>query len=171
MPNVGAELLNTPFPQMVEKLALAIAEGQTKLDQHSAAVAIQMAEQTIKLPSLTEGADPEEFPLIALGFFPKFYEFSEAIIEVKMAISMAQSSELSVGASFKGGWGPVSAQVNASYSQKYSYNVEGSSLLRVKMAPVPPPTILQNYMDALVKAKSSAALENANQDAEDDDDG
>lgn len=166
MPNVGVELLNTPFPQMVEKLTLAISDGQTKLDMNSAAVAAQMATNKIKLPALKDGDPDVEFALIALGFFPKFYEFSEAIIEVKMAISMAQSSELSVGASFKGGWGPVAAQVNASYSQKYSYNVEGSSLLRVKMIPSPPPTILQNYMEALIKAKTTSVLDGANADPE-----
>jgi hypothetical protein len=164
MPNVGNELLATPFPAMVEKLALAIADGQTQLDKNSAAVAKAMAsaDMAIKLPSIADPTDASKdvtLPLIALGFFPKFYEFSQAVIEVKMAISMATSTDVSVGASFKGGWGPVSASVNASYSQKYSYNVEGSSLLRVTMAPVPPPTILQNYMDALVK-KMSAPISN-----------
>jgi len=31
MPNVGQELLNVPFPEMVLKLACAIAEGQYQL--------------------------------------------------------------------------------------------------------------------------------------------
>jgi hypothetical protein len=33
-------------------------------------------------------------------------------------------------------------QVDASYSSKYSYSVEGASLLRTKLSPVPPPAIL-----------------------------
>ncbi len=71
-----------------------------------------------------------------------------------MAITMATTSETKVGVSAQGGWGPFSASVNASYSRKYSYNVEGSSLLRVKMAPVPPPSILQEYMEALMDKMS-----------------
>lgn len=41
---VGQELLNVPFPEMVLKLALAIADGQTKLDMNSTAIAKFMAE-------------------------------------------------------------------------------------------------------------------------------
>ena len=33
--DVGQELLNVPFPEMVQKLALAIAEGQLALDMNS----------------------------------------------------------------------------------------------------------------------------------------
>lgn len=166
MPNVGQELLNSPFPEMVKKLALAISDGQTALDRNSTEVAAFMAKTKINLPSISDpdnDSSNKDFPLIALGFFPQFYQFQESLIEVKMAISMATSTDLSVGASFKAGWGPFSASVNASYSQKYSYNVEGSSLLRVRMVPVPPPTILQNYMDALMKAmvKKNPELENA----------
>lgn len=165
MPNVGAELLNAPVPEVVKKLSLAIAEGQTALDASSVATAQSMASTTIALPDISDPSKSLDFPLIALGFFPKFYEFSEAVIEVKMAISMAQSSEFGASLSFKGGWGPVAVQVNASYSQKYSYSVEGASLMRVRMTPVPPPTILQNYMDALVKKLAAGtALENANED-------
>ena len=43
--SVGQELLNTPFPEMTQKLALAIAEGQTKLDMNSTKVAKFMADQ------------------------------------------------------------------------------------------------------------------------------
>ena len=35
------------------------------------------------------------------------------------------------------------ASVEATYSSKYSYTAEGSSLLRTKLRPVPPPAILQ----------------------------
>jgi hypothetical protein len=155
---VGQELLNVPFPEMVLKLALAIAEGQTKLDQNSTAVAKFMADTKIPLPSIKDITKTIDFPLIAMGFFPGYYQFQEAIIEVKMAITMATSSEAKVGITAKGGWGPFSASVNASYSRKYEYKVEGSSLLRVRLVPVPPPSILQEYMEALMK-KMSASLE------------
>lgn len=38
MPNVGQELLNVPFPEMVLKLACAIAEGQYKLEDRKSVV-------------------------------------------------------------------------------------------------------------------------------------
>ena len=152
--NVGQELLNVPFAEMVTKLALAVAEGQTALDLNSTQVARVMANQTISLPSIEDPSKTVEFPLIALGFFPGYYQFQEAIIEVKMAITMATTNQSQVGASASGGWGPFSASVNASYSQKYEYKVEGSSLLRVKLAPVPPPALLQEYIETLVDKMS-----------------
>jgi hypothetical protein len=153
MAGVGQELLNVPFGDMVQKLAFAIAEGQTKLDMNSAAVAKFMADSKIKLPPLKDG-DPGEFSLLSMGFFPQFYQFQEAIIEVKMAITMATSSEFNIGAEAKLNYGAFSASVNASYSSKYDYKVEGSSLLRVRMTPVPPPAILLEYMEKLMQGKA-----------------
>jgi len=150
MPSVGQELLNVPFAEMVTKLALGIADAQTKLDTNSAVVAKFLADTRIMLPSIKDTSKELEFALIALGFFPGFYQFQESIIEVKMAITMATTTSKEVSASAKGGWGPFSASVNASYSRKYEYKVEGSSLLRVKLVPVPPPAILQEYMDAYI---------------------
>lgn len=153
MPNVGQELLNVPFPEMVQKLALAVAKEQAALDKNSVATAKALAKTKIALPDVS---DPEsktiDVSLIAVGIYPQFYQFSNAEIEVKMAITMAISTEFDLDVSVEAGWGPFSASVNASYSQKYSYNVEGSSRLYMKLNPVPPPTILQNYMDAVTKA-------------------
>jgi hypothetical protein len=159
MPNVGQELLNVPFSEMVTKLALGIAQGQTALDLNSTEVAKFMSETTIKLPATLKDVGTTtpptiptlEFPLIAMGFFPGYYQFQEAVIEVKMAITMATTTDTSVGATAKVGWGPFAASVNASYSSKYEYKVEGSSLLRVTLKPVPPPKILQDYMENLIK--------------------
>jgi hypothetical protein len=64
-----------------------------------------------------------------------------------MAISMNKTTDTSVSASAKGGWGPFSASVNASYSSKYSYSVEGSSLLRTKITPLPPNPFMQRILD------------------------
>jgi len=152
MPNVGQELLNVPFPEMVQKLALAVAEGQTALDRNSTATAQALATTTINLPKIDDTTQSFPVSLIAVGIYPQFYQFSTAEIEVKMAITMATSTEAKVEAGAKVGWGPFSASVNASYSQKYSYNVEGSSRLYMKLNPVPPPAILQNYMEALTRA-------------------
>jgi hypothetical protein len=155
---IGQELLNVPFAEMVTKLALGIADAQTKLDMNSTAVAKFMAETKIELPSITDPTQMIEFPILALGFFPGFYQFQKTVVEVKMAITMATTSETKIGVTAKGGFGPFAASVNASYSNKYEYKVEGSSFLSVTMVPAPPPAILQEYMEALVK-KMSAELE------------
>ena len=44
----------------------------------------------------------------------------------------------------------TTSQVNASYANKYSYSVEGSSLLRTKLVPVPAPALLSERIRAMV---------------------
>lgn len=151
--SIGQELLNVPFGDMVQKLALAVAEGQTQLDRHSTEVAKYMADQKIALPDLSNpGGAPKEFSLVSMGFLPAFYAVQEAEIEVKMAISMTKQTEKAGSASVKGGWGPVAAQVNASYSSRYAYSQEGASRLSIKLAPADPPILLQKYMEAVAAA-------------------
>lgn len=154
--SVGQELLNVPFPEMVERLAFSIADAQTKLDGNSVKVAEFMADTMVTLPSIEEGGDDQTFSMLALGFFPGFYRFETAEIEVKMAITMARSESGSVGAEFGGGIGAFSASVNASYSSKYSFDQEGSSRLTVKLAPAPPPTLLESYMQAMIETRKAA---------------
>ena len=152
MANVGQELLNVPFPEMVYKLACAIAESQFKLDLFSCEVAKIMGDPNkakVELPDLTDSTGNATITtsLIGAGFQPTFYQFSETIIEVKMAITCATSHEASLSTSAKGGFLCFSASVNASYSSKYSYNVEGSSLLRTKLVPAPPNTFMQKMLE------------------------
>lgn len=157
MAKVGQELLNVPFGDMILQMSMAIAESQSKLDENAVEVAKFLSETEVELPKINPSdTGSEKFSLLALGFTPPFYNFTESIIEVKMAITMATSSEFKLGVKAKAGWGPFSASVNASYSRKYDYKVEGSSLLRTKLVPVPAPAGLQAYVDALIKARSAA---------------
>jgi hypothetical protein len=114
--SVGQELLDVPFPEMVEKLALAIAEGQLALDLNSIKVAQMLAD--IKLPkdsvivAIKETVDADgnvtatdlvynkaDMPLIAYGLNPTFYQFTDTIIEVKITISIRIERSLEVGIS------------------------------------------------------------------------
>jgi hypothetical protein len=107
---------------------------------------------------------PQRLSMMELGFAPTFYQFVDTIIEVKISITYTQevsrsssvkiantnkSRSLSAGFSFKRGLdvsrgvNVTTAQVNANYASKYSYRAEGSSLLRTKLVPIPPPAILE----------------------------
>jgi hypothetical protein len=107
------------------------------------------AEHTIQVTGATVEAghsDPVKFSLLQAGLFPTFYQFTESVIEVKMAISSrsTSSTELEAGASLGINYGPVAfaAHVNFKTSNTFSYSVEGSSLLRTTLKPVPPPARL-----------------------------
>ncbi|MHC1583098.1 MAG: hypothetical protein ACXQTM_00425 [Methanosarcinales archaeon] len=183
--SVGQELLNVPFGEMIKEMALAIAKSQQALDMNSIEVAQALAE--IELPAgsvilaieqpVDEEGNPTGSPtlvtndqpmnLLTYGLQPRFYEFTESIIEVKMTISMKseRSTEIehkkefniknkttfegSASASFI--FGKASAKLksettvayastfNAKYKSKYTFSETGTSLLRTTLKPVPPP--------------------------------
>lgn len=120
MVSVGQELLNVPFGDMIKEMALAIAEGQMALDMNSVQVAQALAETELETGSVVmyieETVDENgnvtatnvvtndsPMSLLTYGLEPRFYEFTESVIEVKMAITMMRehSTELKYGREFK----------------------------------------------------------------------
>ena len=97
---------------------------------------------------------PERVSMMELGFTPTFYQFIDTLIEVKIAIKMTEeSSETRTEKGYRRSsqfsatrhgvfYSTSVTPVDATYASKYSYSAEGSSLLRTKLAPVPPPSIL-----------------------------
>jgi len=168
---VGADLLSVPFPKMVFDLAQAIAKGQTALDRSSLATLRVLAKTEFDyVPEIVEviqagdtttaggvtvtGVDVVPQPtrsipltLLQAGLTPSFYQFTESVIEVKMAISSKVSTqsefefgvEATASAGFLFASGSVSSHVDFRTSNTYSYSAEGSSLLRTTLKPVPPP--------------------------------
>ena len=114
-------------------------------------VAQQMGRMMVTLPDLDDPTKDRQLSLLAIGMLPTFYAVQEATIEVKMAITMARTEDKGGSASAKGGWGPFSASVNASYASRYAFNQEGSSRLTMKLAPADPPILLQKYIEALTE--------------------
>jgi len=115
---------------------------------------------------------PVRVSMLELGFTPTFYQFVDTIIEVKISIKYTsettneekkkESDNASIGGgifSFFGGPKRARASsVDATYSQKFSYSSEGSSLLRTKLVPIPPPAILEERIRALMEvAKEESA--------------
>jgi hypothetical protein len=174
MANVGKDLLQVPFPEMVKAMATGIAEAQFALDMTS-----------LKIAKLMSGADEpdtqekdkgknlvafggKQYSLLELGFTPTFYQFVDTIIEIKMSISMSQEEsqatskfDMDSEAGFEAGLGFLSARgkatlkvstVSASFASKYQYSAEGSSLMRTKLVPVPPPAILEKRIRDMLEA-------------------
>ena len=221
---IGQELLNVPMGDMIRQMALAIAEGQMKLDASSIEVAEMMGglkaiydeqgdltfddsrvffgydlmtiaeaeayiateealqansaapirevinRQKTDTPNDQRGDAlirvPTRLSMLELGFTPTFYQFVDTIIEVKIAIKITRDSEATrttkdtrktdtkfgVGGGVFGAifGGPkfntdtvTTSQVDATYTSKYGYSAEGSSLLRTKLVPLPPPAVLE----------------------------
>ena len=171
---VGQELLDVPIADMVRDLAAAVAEGQLSLDRASIetlkflaseANAIDLIPQVTEViaPTLStvtvNGSDvqvpgisvtqqpttPVRTTLLQAGLLPTFYQFTEALIEVKLSITLreAGSTQTAGRPGFaKRGAMAFAAPVNFRNASTYSHTTEGSSLLRVTMKPVPPPVRL-----------------------------
>lgn len=118
---------------------------------------------------------PTRLSMLELGFTPTFYQFIDTIIEVKIAIKITDTTERSVrkidsktttnwSAHSGGLFGEIfgssrgsdstvtTSQVDASYSNRYGYSAEGASLLRTKLAPVPPPAVLEERVRLQMEA-------------------
>ncbi len=170
--NIGQELLNVPFAEMIRNMGVAIAEAQLELDMVGMRIAQMMAgviEYDDGNNNVQDNTTPlikfndEEYTLLELGFTPTFYQFVETIIEIKVAITVR--SEVSsnsttrnanittpsiaglIGLSRQGRNMSVSS-VNASYASKFQYSAEGSSLMRTKLVPVPAPAVLEERIRA-----------------------
>lgn len=126
---------------------------------------------------------PALVSMLELGFTPVFYQFIETVIEVKIAIKITQETSfsqttkrtghaVSIGSRHRRGWlrGGLGAevsttQVDATYSSKYSYSAEGSSLLRTKLVPVPPPPVLEERIRALLEQNKTEQTNTAKKEA------
>ena len=120
---------------------------------------------------------PSRVSMLELGFSPTFYQFVDTIIEVKISIKYTQEGSVTRN-SASGGFSSsgrtqglrglifggrrsttvTTSHVNASYSQKFSYSAEGSSLLRTKLVPIPPPAILEERIRQQMEVLRDAAL-------------
>jgi hypothetical protein len=170
--DIGKELLNVPFPEMVKSMGLGIAEAQYALDKVSIRITRMMAgfkedSNGVLVPDdsalIQLQKDGEKYSLLALGFTPTFYQFTETYIELKMSITMKESKEFgaSIQAGYTGfiGYGVASASVNASYSQKFQYEASGSSEMRTKLVTVPVPAIFEQRIKELVVSEKEKKMQ------------
>lgn len=177
--SVGTELLAVPFPEMVQKLGVGIAEAQLQMDMVSLRIARLMAGYDedddeekegdgVKSPRyLVNFGDGNSYSLLELGFTPTFYQFVDTVIELKMSISMTRTTEAKLerkttkatakgyAVPFAAGGSVTTSSVSASYSAKYQYSAEGSSLMRTKLVPVPPPAVLETRIRDLLAKRAA----------------
>lgn len=149
--SIGQDLLNAPFPEIIKNLGVGVAQAQYEMDKVSMNIMRLMAgmdedgtANPDRLVALKSGGT--KYSLLGLGLTPTFYQFVDTVIELKIDISMSTESN---SGGFSGGVkvGFMKASmVGASYSQKYQYSAEGSSLMRTKLVTVPVPPIMEEIL-------------------------
>lgn len=184
MPGIGNDLLDVPFAEMVRNLGVAIAEGQTAMDRNSLETLKELVATEVEIVSevteviepvertITAGGEPitvtgaqvdasgvppesRRINMLQAGLLPTFYQFTEASIEVKLAITMredraAQTTGRQGQSEFDrspGWWGFGSSRAYASSvdyrtQNTYAYEASGASVMRALLRPVPPPARL-----------------------------
>ncbi len=153
-PQIMQTLSSMPVPMMLEQLGVSIAKAQAALDANSIRMAKEMSEVEVEMGD-------KSYNLLSLGFTPTFYAFTEATIEVKMEMSIAESesyggtASLNYGKSHnqEGESGTESSMfgisVSAHYSRKFSVNAEASSSIAAKLVSLPAP----DAFNAIIKNK------------------
>lgn len=139
----------------------------TTTDKYDAITApVKVPGKIMLVPGTTERFVflPQRLSMLELGFSPTFYQFVDTIIKVSISIKFTREGSSSVdiksdskstsnSASFSWRNGlktnrtVTTTQVNAGFSQKYSYSAEGSSLLQTKLVPIPAPVAIQERID------------------------
>jgi hypothetical protein len=169
---IGQELLNVPMGDMIRQMAFAIADAQVQLDEATLRVTEMMSGQRIERDENGAATGTpidtrilfggQQVSMMELGFTPTFYQFIDTVIEVKIAVKIAREVASSTtvkgerkttNLSFGNGrinYSVTTTPVDATYSSKYNYTAEGSSLLRTKLSPVPPPAILEDRIRRLI---------------------
>ncbi|MBN9684570.1 hypothetical protein NR800_12370 [Corallococcus interemptor] len=137
-------VLDAPLPELIERLGRAVADAQHALDVNSLDIAKRMSERTVDL------GDGQLWSLLALGFTPTFYAFAEATLEAKLTFTIRESTEFSVGGGATGGMaGIFSVTVNAEYSRKYGFEVQGASSIAARLVSLPPPARLHQLLNEI----------------------
>jgi hypothetical protein len=100
------------------------------------------------------GVGSTQMSMLQAGLFPTFYQFTEASIEVKIAITVREEAQSMTSGSSSGNPGTrgflglgatraYASSVDYRTQNTYGYDANGSSVLRATLRPVPPPSRLQ----------------------------
>lgn len=144
--SVGAEisrtLVNAPLPKLIEQLGVSIANAQAALDKNSIRLANAMSTEKVTIGD-------QQYSLIALGFAPTFYSFTEATVEAKLEFSLSESESFSIGGSAELKTEMFSASLTASYARKFEMSAEGASSIAARIVTLPAPDIYHELLKEL----------------------
>jgi hypothetical protein len=159
---IGTELAQVPFDQMIRNLLLAMVDAQNQANISFIEGVEDLVETPVTL-SYTKTSDNSSTKqtisgnALAFGILPTLLQIQSGTISIKMVITMTRTTEAEVKMSAKGGWAFFSATVDAKYSSKYSYSVEASSYIEIKVGPAPPPAPLMKAIDKIAQDTTPSA--------------
>jgi hypothetical protein len=123
----ASEVFSAPIQGVIAALGRGIAEAQTALDRGS----VQAQDEI--------DADPQ---LASLGMQATWYQLPRVELELKLAMTMSEEgAPPRARAIGKGFFKPVkliAQPVSASYQNRFNYDVQAASTIKLTVVPVPP---------------------------------
>ena len=116
------EILVSPVSSMVREVGISVAD---------AAIALSKAQADMIQNR------PKE--LVEAGIMPSFYHMQDVDVELKMTVQIEETKKQAG----KKKWGLFATPMNAKYKNALKYETEGSSSLKIRFAPGPPPLALE----------------------------
>jgi hypothetical protein len=166
--DIGKELGEVPFGDLVHNVAQGIADGQRALDLSSLDTLDQLSTTMVDLiPEVSEVLIPEPIDVavsghpdvvvtgvrvdttvsspirmsaLQAGLVPTFYQFTEAVMDLKLSIQMREVETTDENGVRTTGFWIFGSHVNFRTRNTYDYTAQGATNVTVTMRPVPPPS-------------------------------
>lgn len=164
---VGAELQEADFGEIIRSIAQGIADGQHALDLASIQTMVALSKTMVDIiPEVTEVITPTGVPVqvpgqapvqvtgarvtatpsdtvsmsaLQAGILPTFYQFTEAVIALKLSIQLREADQTTSDGQTNTRLFAFGSHVNFRNQNTFSYSVDASSSVSVTMRPTPPP--------------------------------
>jgi hypothetical protein len=162
---VGNELQEAHFGEILRSIAQGIADGQRALDLAALQTLIVLSKTQVDIiPEVTEvitpetlsipisghppvqitgarvtatASDPVQMSALQAGILPTFYQFSEATIQLKLSIQLREATETDTDGTQQVGIFAFASHVNFRTQNAFSYQVDASSQVTARLVPVP----------------------------------
>jgi hypothetical protein len=165
---IGNELAEIPFGELLRSVAQGIADGQRALDLTSIQTLITLSQTLVDIiPEVTEvitpspstvnvsgqppiqvtgarvqasAAPPVKMSALQAGITPTFYQFTEATIDLKVSMQLRQVEETDDQGKKNSFIRAFSSHVNFRNQNTFTFNADAASSVTAILRPVPPPT-------------------------------
>jgi hypothetical protein len=162
---VGNELQEANFGDILRSIAQGIADGQRALDLAAIQTLVTLSNTLVDvIPEISEvitpqtltvpisgqpsievtGArvtatpsDPVSISALQAGLLPTFYQFTEADINLKISVQLREATQTETDGTQTVGIFAFASHVNFRTQNTYSYSVDASSSVTATLKPVP----------------------------------
>jgi hypothetical protein len=164
--NIGNELQEAPFGDIISSVAQGIAKGQQALDLAAIDTLVTLSKTMIDvIPEISEvitgqpisvpisgqpsievtgarvtatASDPVQMTALQAGLLPTFYQFTEAQISLNLSIQIREATETDTDGTQTTGFFIFASNVNFRTQNTYSFQADASSTVTATLKPVPP---------------------------------